>query len=129
MLLFTEGCASTTCQDNCRCEDTEHTFRCVCPEQHGVHGLITHTPSKSYLSQQAFIAVVLRQQRYENDVAHIGLVSLRIFQQNWHYGGGINILGAEMIREITGNNQLHQSVALTERRLTFHCHTETSRLQ
>ena len=56
MLLFTEGCASNPCHDNCRCEDTEHTFRCVCPEQHGVRGLITHTPSKSSLSQQAFIA-------------------------------------------------------------------------
>ena len=56
MLLFTEGCASNPCHDNCRCEDTEHTFRCVCPEQHGVHGLITHTPSKSSLSQLAFIA-------------------------------------------------------------------------
>ena len=63
-------------------------LRCVCPEQHGVHGLITHTPSKSSLSPQAFIAVVLRQQRYENDDAHVGLISLRIFQQNWRCGGG-----------------------------------------
>ena len=81
MLLFTEGCASNPCHDNCRCEDTEHTFRCVCPEQHGVHGLITHTPSKSSLSQKAFIAVVLWQQRYENDDAHIGLISLRIWNK------------------------------------------------